>query len=174
MLNGYNFNYVGVYDFDKTPLISALLGAPKKPDVILIKECSTYFPGDIEQYRRSVMTWVQQIRRAGIQPVLVTTAPVREPTGYVERTKSFLKRLLDKPSSLDSITEFNDWMKEYARGENIALFDLEAVLRRSESERWLRAEYDIGDRVHLNSVAYGVMDHAFAEFLAGPLSKVGH
>jgi hypothetical protein len=104
----------------------------------------------------------------------VTSAPVREPTGYVERTKSFLKRLLDKPSSLDSITEFNDWMKEYARGENIALFDLEAVLRRSESERWLRAEYDIGDRVHLNSVAYGVMDHAFAEFLAGPLSKVGH
>jgi len=166
----YKFSYVGVNAFDKTPLITGLVGGADRPDIVLIKECSTYFPGDIERYRRGVMTWVDQLRKSGIQPMLVTTAPVSEPFGSAARR--FVKKMLGKPDWLDTVTAYNDWLKVYAQHEKIPVFDLEAVLRRSDSERWLKAEYDVGDRVHLNAAAYKAMDRAFAAFLSGTQSRV--
>jgi len=163
-VSGYRFSYVGVNDFDKTPLIEKLVGGNEKPDIVLIKECSTYFPGDTEQYRKSVVMWVNQLRVSGIRPILVTTAPVSEPFGSTVRR--LIKKILGKPDWLDSVTAYNDWLKAYAQREKIPVFDLEAVLRRNNSERWLRAEYDVGDRVHLTAAAYAAMDREFTAFLS--------
>jgi hypothetical protein len=113
-LPGYRFNYVGVYSFDKGPLIQKLVTDPDKPDIVLIKECASYFPGDTEQYQRQFLSWVETLRAVGIQVVLVTTAPVAEPTDYIPRAKIFVKRLIGKPLQLDSIKQFNDWLKQYA------------------------------------------------------------
>lgn len=162
----YVFEYSGRNAFDKTPLIEQIVKSPDKPYAVLLKECSTYFPGDEAQYRRSVEQWVRELRQAGIEPVLVTTAPVGEPTGWLPKTKIWIKRALGKPTWLDSVTGYNDWLRAYAREQNLALFDLEAAVRRNEKERWLRAEYDSGDLVHLNPAGYRAMDQAFAEFLA--------
>jgi hypothetical protein len=164
-LPGYRFDYVGVYSFDKGPLIQKLVTDPDKPDIVLIKECAAYFPGDSEQYQRQFMSWVETLRAVGIQVVIVTTAPVAEPTEYIPRAKIFVKLLIGKPAWLDSIVQFNDWLKQYAQRERIPVFDLEAQLRRSESERWLRSEYDAGDKMHLNESAYRVLDGSFSKFL---------
>jgi hypothetical protein len=166
-LPGYRFDYVGVYAFDKGPLIQQLVTDPDKPDIVLIKECATYFPGDTEQYQRQFMSWVETLRAVGIQVVLVTTAPVAEPTEYIPRAKIFVKRLIGRPTQLDAIVQFNAWLKQYAQRERIPVFDLEAKLHRSESERWLRSEYDIGDKLHLNELAYRVLDEEVAKFLTG-------
>ncbi len=164
-LPGYRFDYAGAYRFDKGDLVQGLVQDADKPDVVMIKECSTYFPGDPDDYRKKVTAWVEQLRAAGIQPMLVTTAPVGEPSGLVAKAKLKVKKLLGKPTWLDSITSFNDWIKEYGRAEGIPVFDLEALLRRSAEERWLKPEFDSGDTVHLTEAAYREMDRGFARFL---------
>jgi hypothetical protein len=164
-LPGYRFDYVGIYAFDKGPLIQKLVTDPDEPDIVLIKECASYFPGNTEQYQRQFMSWVQTLRAVGIQVVLVTTAPVAEPTEHIPRAKIFVKRLTGKPTQLDSIVQFNDWLKQYAQRERIPVFDLGTQLQRSDSEHWLRSEYDVGDKLHLNESAYRVLDGAFARFL---------
>jgi len=166
-LPGYRFDYVGVYSFDKGPLIHKLVTDPDKPDIVLIKECATYFPGDTKQYQRQFMSWVDTLRAVGIQVVLVTTAPVAEPTEYIPRAKIFVKRLIGKPTQLDSIVQFNAWLKQYTQREHIPVFDLAAQLQRSDSEHWLRSEYDVGDKLHLNESAYHILDATFAKFFTG-------
>jgi hypothetical protein len=170
-LPGYRFEYLGVYDFDKGKLVSNLVTNPDKPDIVLIKECATYFPGDVEQYHLLIKSWVDTLLAAGIRPVIVTTAPVAEPTGLLPRAKTLIKRLLGMQTTHESVMVYNDWLKEYAKNKNIPLFDLEAVLRRSANERWLKPEYDEGDGLHLNAAAYTVMDHAFSVFLMNPQLK---
>jgi hypothetical protein len=100
-----------------------------------------FFAGDTEQYQHQFMSWVELLRTVGVQVVIVTTAPVAEPTEYVPRAKIFVKRLIRKPTQLDSIVQFNEWLKEYAQRGRIPVFDLWAQLQRSNSERWLRSEY---------------------------------
>lgn len=164
-LPGYSFGYVGVNSFDKGPLIDELITRKDKPDWVMIKECSTYFPGDEQRYHRSVEEWAAQLRRAGIQPVLVTTAPVSEPAGTIAKGRITVKHLLGMRSWLDDITAYNDWLRRYAAREHLPLFDLEAVLRVSDNNRYLKKEYGSGDMVHLTPVAYQAMDSEFTAFL---------
>ncbi len=165
-LPGYRFEYQGVRAFDKEPLIRRLSGSADKPDIVLIKECNSYFPGNFEDYQRRVIAWVDVLRAAGIQPVLVTTPPIAESGDYVLRAKNLVKRIIGRQTTFEGIVQFNDWMKSYAGREHIPVFDMEASLRRSDSERWMRSEYDYGDTEHLNARAYQVLDEAFARFLS--------
>lgn len=162
---GYSFDYVGVGNFDKSKLINDIASRNKKPDFVMIKECSTYFPGDSSSYQRSIETWVAQLKRSGIKPILVTTAPVGEPKGLISKAKIAIKHLFGLRSWLDEITEYNNWLRQYVARENIPIFDLEAVLRISESNKYLNPDYDSGDMVHLTPAAYRAMDHEFFLFL---------
>ncbi|HZZ93414.1 MAG TPA: SGNH/GDSL hydrolase family protein [Usitatibacter sp.] len=166
-VTGYDFRYVGVYDFDKTAAIDAIVRGPSKPEVVMIKECSTYFPGNLADYERKMQGWVRMLREAGIAPVLVTTPPLDVPEGTMQRGKEEIKHLLGRGTASEGIAKFNDWMKAYAAREHIPVFDLEAVLRRAPDNRWMKAEYDSGDRVHLNATGYQAMDRAFTQFLSG-------
>lgn len=162
----YRFEYLGANSFDKSPLVQALTKRTEKPRAVMIKECATYFPGKLSEYQRLEMEWVKSLREAGILPILVTTPPLAEPTGIVQRTKDFVKGLVGKPTWQASVLEFNDWLRAYAKRENIPVFDVEAVLRREDQSRWLRDEFDEGDGLHLNRAAYQHMDRAFIKFLA--------
>jgi hypothetical protein len=98
--------------------------------------------------------------------VLVTTAPPGEPRGYLERTKNFVKHVIGRPTVLDGVTEFNDWLKQYGQQQGVPVFDLEAALRRNANDRWMKPEFDSGDQLHLNVLAYDAMDRAFVTFLS--------
>lgn len=164
-LSGYAFEYVGNFSFDKSELIQELVARRDKPGMVLIKECSTYFPGDTARYRKDLMTWVGWLRGAGIQPVLVTTAPVSEPGSALARARIIVKHFLGLPAWLDEIAAYNAWLREYAARERLPVFDLEAVLRTSDDDGYLRKEYGAGDMVHLSEAAYRAMDREFAVFL---------
>lgn len=164
-LAGYRLEYQGVNAFDKGSLVDGVLARPRKPDYVLIKECSTYFPGDQQRYQEQIASWVHKLRAAGVRPVLVTAAPVEAPHGLVDRSKDFVKRSAGLPTWSGEVLRYNDWLRDYARRENVPLFDLEAVLRIGPDNRSLRPEYAVGDYVHVNNQAYLTLDREFVVFL---------
>lgn len=172
-LSGYRFEYQGVNAFDKGPLVDSVLAQSRKPDYVLIKECSTYFPGDQALYQERIVSWVLKLRAAGVRPVLVTAAPVEPAHNWVHRTKDLAKRAIGRSTWADEVMRYNDWLRDYARRENIPLFDLEAVLRIGPDNRYLRPEYGIGDYVHINDQAYRALDREFVSFLR-QLSPASH
>jgi len=162
--NRFEFEAVQAWQFDKTEALDEVLMRPKrkfkptktylkgffepspvKPDVIVIKECAAYFPGDLPGYKAMVKKWVATIRAAGKKPVIATVSPV---------TKA---RSLKSPGKIESIREFNDWVREYAANEKMPLVDLEAALWTDEKNRFLKDEYST-DGTHLKRNAYDVLD----------------
>ncbi|MEA2016495.1 MAG: hypothetical protein U9O59_07330 [Actinomycetota bacterium] len=134
------------YQFDKGNVIRDIL-AGDKPDIMIIKECAAYFPpGDygtsMEVYKDLIRDWVNLCRGEEVIPVIATVVPVNP----------------DNPDcseeQLESILEFNDWVREYCEYEEISVLDLEAALRISENDRALDPDYDSGDGLHPNDLAY--------------------
>lgn len=165
----FEFEAVQAWQFDKTEALEEILMRPKrkfKPtktylkgffepsptpaDIIVIKECAAYFPGDLPAYKELVKKWVAAIRAAGKKPAIATVAPV---------TKA---RTLASPGKIESIREFNIWIREYAAVEKLPLLDLEAALKTDDRDRLLRDEYST-DGTHLNRKAYDVLDKLLLE-----------
>jgi len=168
----FEFEAVQAWQFDKTEALDEVLMRPKrkfkatrtylkgffepspvKPDVIVIKECAAYFPGDLASYKEMVRKWVATIRAAGKTPAIATVSPV---------TKA---RSLKGPGKIESIREFNDWVRQYAAQEKMALVDLEAALRTDEKDRFLKDEYST-DGTHLRRNAYDVLDKVLLDAAA--------
>jgi len=134
------------YQFDKGDVIRNILEGDK-PDIMIIKECAAYFPPEdygtsMEAYEDLIRDWVNLCRGEGVIPVLATVVPI-DP---------------DNPENpegrLESLLEFNDWIHEYSEYEDISVLDLEAALRVSEDDRTLDPDYDSGDGLHPNDLAY--------------------
>ena len=142
-----NISVYDEYQFDKGYRIQEILNS-EKPDIMIIKECAAYFPPDAQgstmsAYQDLIRDWVNLCRGQGVIPVLTTVVPI-DP---------------DNPSNagqvhLDSILEFNDWIKQYCSGEEISVLDLEKALHISDSNRALNPAYDSGDGLHPNERAY--------------------
>lgn len=158
---------VTLYDFDKTPRVNAALTQrPAKPDAIVMQECSVYFPGDMKSYKEKYQSWIHQIKQSGVTPVIATIVPPADSQGFVEDMKAFVKvKVLRQASQHQQITEFNDWLRELARNENVPLFDLEKYTRRSDTDRRMREEYNSGDGIHVNATAYSMLDKELLTFL---------
>lgn len=165
----FEFEAVQAWQFDKTEALEEILmrprrkfkptktylkgffgPAPKPADIIIIKECAAYFPGDLNAYKELVKKWVAAIRAANKKPAIATVAPV---------TKA---RTLKSPGKIESIREFNIWIREYAAAEKLPLLDLEAALKTDDKDRLLRDEYST-DGTHLNRKAYDVLDKFLLE-----------
>jgi len=130
-----NVRTLDEYRFDKTgPLARAIA---LRPDAIILKECAAYFPSSGDVDTALVEQWVEQIRRAGIRPVLATVVPV---------TAEHARRA---PGRQEGLTSFNDWLRGYAAGEDVPLLDLEQALRISAADRHLDDRLDSGDGLHL-------------------------
>jgi len=159
------FETVDVYAFDKTEALKEIIirpqrkfrltrsylkgfffPLPKKPNILIIKECAAYFPGDLEMYEALISSWVLQCKNAGIKPVLSTVVPVTQ-----EHDKS-------RPGRLKGILVYNDWIKKFSAENSILCLDFESVLRISEDNRSLNPEFSSGDGLHLNSRAYVLLD----------------
>jgi lysophospholipase L1-like esterase len=124
-----------------------------KPDVIILKECAAYFPGDLEKYKEIIQQMVKRCEDSNVKPVLATVVPVTK------------EHSLNKPGRLEAILSYNDWIKTYAQKTGLVLIDLELPLRVSEKNRSLRPELTDGDGLHLNRTAYDILDKPFLETL---------
>mgnify|MGYP001579737122 FL=1 len=172
--NDYEFEYVGSDDFDKSEFLKKVLQREKKPDMVILKECAAYFPGEFEKYKRNMESWIEQSFAAGVTPIMTTVAPVTRPNYF---TKSYLKDLIKKyfftkkthmEERLKYILEYNDWVREYAKEKGLIVLDMEAALRVSDKDRRLRQDLTSGDGLHLNSEAYKILD----DLMSNTLKKI--
>jgi hypothetical protein len=163
----FSIETMTVYDFDKTPRVKkALDERPSKPNAIIMQECSVYFPGDMQAYKQKYHSWIRQIKQTGVAPVIATTVPPAASQGFVEDVKDWIKvGLLGRDSQYAQVVQFNDWLRQLAKDENVVLFDLEKVTRKNDTDRHMREEFNAGDGIHLNAVAYRKLDSELLSLL---------
>jgi len=156
----YRFEFVGVYSPDKWPALAGLLARREnKPAAIIIKECASYFPGNLGKLRELVPAWVGACRKANVEPILATAVPVV--SSYPLRI--FLLTLrhgrFEFPRrAFDEIIAYNDWVRSFAHEKGLAVLDLEAAVRSSASDRHLKSSYARRDGLHLNERGYRALD----------------
>ncbi len=172
----YRLEALREYDFDKTRLVKQVIEIGKRsPDAVVVQECSVYFPGDLDAYKRQYRGWITDIRARGLLPVIATTVPPASRKGWTADTKDFIKeRILGKPSQYEQVIAFNEWLRELGRELGVAVFDLEQVLRVSAEDRHMRDEHNEGDGIHLNRSAYELLDRELKVFLDRLDWKSGH
>lgn len=163
-----------VWQFDKTSAIDELLMRPKRPfrptrtwlkslfappppkaDLVILKECSSYFPGEAAAQRAAFRAWEEKLSAAGAKVVLATVVPVTASRARKDTGKQ------------EALTAFNAWVREYAAQKNLPVLDLDAALRTGASGSHLKDEYTSGDGSHLNRAAYAVLDRTLLDTLCG-------
>jgi lysophospholipase L1-like esterase len=161
--------YVGEYGFDKSKSVAALLarGAAERPDLVILKECGAYFPGDQSAYEAMIRRWVAELRAAGIRPAVATVAPVAAPSGVIQHLKEFVKAwVLGREEQNAAIARYNAWIRAYAAAESLPLLDLERALLQPDSGSYaLSPRHDSGDGLHLNPSAYLLLDQELDRLL---------
>jgi len=164
----YEFQYVhGGSQFDKSERVRQVLERQEnRADVVILKECAAYFPGDLGLYRKLMEGWVEECRQAGVVPVPATVVPVTRLHAY----KIFLGYPLLRGKNpfeygwpfqqkrFRSLCAYNDWLRGFAAQEGLGLLDLEAALRISAKNRYLRPRSARLDGLHLKPAAYSVLD----------------
>jgi hypothetical protein len=177
---GFTAESIAIWQFDKTEGVEEALMRPRrrfrptrtylkslfqppppKPDVVILKECSSYFPGNLSICKDSVRAWVGALQAHGIQVILATVVPVTE------------RRGAQVPGKQESLLEYNKWVREYAQEQHIPLLDLEAALRSEGEGAHLREALDVGDGTHLNASAYAVLDQTLRSTLCGLRDTAG-
>ena len=159
--------YVGEYGFDKSRALAAVLArAGDRPDVVILKECGAYFPGDQPAYEAMIRRWVDALRAAGVVPVVATVGPVAAPRGVVASLKDFVKRwILRREDQNEAIARYNAWLRGYAADQALAVLDLEAALSAAGAGPGLDPRYDGGDGLHLKDAAYPVLDRELGRLI---------
>lgn len=156
----YTFEYVGEYSADKSQQLASILDRGlEKPDVVIIKLCAAYFPGDPDKYKTFIENWIGDCREKGVIPVLATVVPVTKSYPLRIFMLSLLRWKWRYPrGNFEAIIEFNDWIRDYAHSEGLVVLDLEAALRTSQSDRHLNGRYAKADGLHINERAYAELD----------------
>ncbi len=161
----YTFESLQAWQFDKSALIDETLmrparkfrltagylkslftPSPQPPDMIILKECSSYFPGDMRRNKELVQGWVRAIKRKNIGVILATVVPVTKERAHRD------------PGKQEGIREFNNWLREFAGAQGVPLLDLEGSLSEEDKDKYLRDEFTSGDGSHLNRKAYDILD----------------
>ena len=173
-ISGYEFEALQAWQFDKSEKVDetlmrparkfrltpsyfkGLLQEPPRPaDVVILKECSSYFPDDLPRDRKQALMeqWVRQVGDKHIKVMIATVVPVTKDRAAQDRGKQ------------ESVLGYNDWVRDYARSNGIVLLVLEAALRTDSRERYLRDDLASGDGSHLNRKAYDILDGVMTQAL---------
>jgi hypothetical protein len=169
---GYEFEALQAWQFDKSDVLDEVLmrptrkfkltrtyftgffkSSPRHADVIVMKECSAYFPRDmhLKDKQQLIDRWVRQISGKNIRPMLATSVPVTR------------ARATQEPGKQHGLLAFNDWIREYARKNGVVLLDLETATRTDSQHRYLRDDLATDDGSHLNRKAYDLLDKRMLE-----------
>jgi hypothetical protein len=165
---GFTAESIAVWQFDKTQgideillrpavrfrlsrsYLKELLRPPRPPGIVILKECSSYFPGDLATYQDNVRKWVGRLRDHHVKVALATVVPVTRARATQDRGKQ------------EMLLEYNRWIREYASTQSLLLIDLEAALRSQADGSFLREELAAPDGSHLNPNAYAVLDQTLS------------
>jgi len=169
----YSAESLAVWEFDKSSAVDELLmrprrpfrltrtwvkswfgPAPRKPDLVILKECSSYFPGNAAAQRAAFQAWEQKLSAAGVKVMLATVVPVTQTRAARDAGKQ------------EALSGFNDWVRQYAATRKLPVLDLDGVLRVAGPGSFLKQEFTSGDGSHLNRAAYAVLDRTLSETLA--------
>lgn len=151
-VTGYAYGFRGKYEFDKSDVFTTMRGYRIKPAAVIIKECSAYFPRDLEGSKRLLEQWVRELQASSILPVLATTAPVVNIPEHQQRQTS--------------VDEWNRYVRELASDRNVPALDIAKVLQVSHEDRRLKPEFAEKDGLHLNEKAYRLaLDPLLKDFL---------
>jgi lysophospholipase L1-like esterase len=168
----YRFEVLREYEFDKSRVVEQALTGASRPDVVIVQECSTYFPGNLEVYKHQYRDWIVDIRKRGARPVIATVVPPARSSSWWQHGKDFIKeRVLGRPSKYEQVLAFNEWLRSLGAELSVPVFDLEPIVRSNDADHHMRAEYDAGDGTHLNGVAYEHLDRALLDFLDHHISQ---
>jgi len=111
-----------------------ILSRSDRPDAVFLKECAAYFPGNLTQYQALIRNWTDQCLKAGVIPILVTVAPVREPSIFrVQYWKNIVKKIIypSRPTveaRLSDLMAYNDWLRKYAASRSLRFWTSKKVL----------------------------------------------
>lgn len=172
--SGFTAESIPAWQFDKTDVVDEVLmrparkfrptrtylkslfqPPPSKADMVILKECSSYFPGDLTVYESSIQNWVSRLQAKHIRVTLATVVPVT------------MARAEQSPGKQESLVQYNEWVRQYAEQRGITLLDLESALRTDDTGRYLRDEFATSDGSHLNAAAYAVLDDVLRKTLCG-------
>jgi len=156
----YTFEYVGEYAADKRRALDSILDRGlQKPDAIIIKQCAAYFPGEPEKLKAYTKSYVEACREEGVVPILATVVPVTRSFPLRIWLLSLFRGKWRYPKgTFEAIITFNDWIRDYAQTQGLAVLDLEAAVRTSETDRHLNGRYAKIDGLHINEKAYRELD----------------
>ena len=171
-VGGFTAESIPAWQFDKTEVVDEVLmrpgrklrptrtyvkslfqPPPSRANIVILKECSSYFPGDLTVYKSSIQNWVSRFQAKQIMVMLATVVPV---------TKA---RAEQDPGKQESLVEYNEWVRQYAQQHGVMLLDLESALHTDETGRYLRDEFATSDGSHLNAAAYAVLDEVLRKTL---------
>ena len=164
--SSYFFEYVHGGGWDKSARLKEITSRQRrKPDVVIIKQCAAYFPGDIELYKRLMKQWIVECREAGIIPVPSTVVPVTRLHSFTSIPRHGLRRRHPFKDGnpfrhwrAKAVFEFNDWIRSYCGKNDLSFLDLEAAVRVSKRNRYLKGDLARLDGLHLKANAYRLLD----------------
>ncbi len=162
-VNGFSAEALANWQFDKSEAVDEVLirprrkfrlgrtyfkslleAPPKKADIVILKECSAYFPGDLNQYKSKIKQWATELQGTGARVMLATVVPVTAVRAHQD------------PGKQESIREYNQWVREYAEERGYGVLDLDSALRANDG--YLRPELAQSDGSHLREEAYIILD----------------
>jgi hypothetical protein len=171
----YSAEALAVWDFNKSVAVEELLlrpgrpfhltrtwlkslfePPPRVPDIVILKECSSYFPGNLPAQRAQTTAWVERLRQRGIPVMLATVVPVTP------------ARDSRSPGKQASLLAYNRWLRDYARQAGAGILDLERALSDGGGNAWLSPRFAAPDGTHLNAAAYAVLDRLLLSALEPP------
>ena len=151
-VTGYAYGFRGKYEFDKSDVLATMTRYRIKPAAVIIKECSAYFPRDLEGSKGLLERWVRELQASSILPVLATAAPVVNTPEHQQRQRS--------------VDEWNRYVRQLASDKGVPALDLAHALQVSPEDTHLNPEFAEKDGLHLNEKAYGrALDPLLKDFL---------
>lgn len=164
--NDYIFEYIQGGGFEKTKKLREILSSKDKQiDAVLLKQCAAYFPGNLEQLKRLMALWINECQKENVMPIPTTVVPVTRLHSFkkilidiIKRRKFFQQGNLFKHNRNKAVLDYNDWIRDYCEQNGLSYLDLEAAVRYSEKNRFLREDLAGVDGLHLNNKAYQILD----------------
>jgi len=130
-----------------------------RPDAVIIKFCSINIrPEQPLMVLEDGMTMLTQLAQANhITPIVCTIIPTGKPAAHVGDFRV-----------VDSLQKFNQWVRDFARQNNVDLIDLAKAIE--DSEGFLPREY-AADPIHVNEKGYALLSDAARPVIAEALRR---